>query len=81
MIAILEECVATGVVTQGELLKVTGFSKRTGGFQRQLEGLLKMELLEMTIPDKPTSPSQKYRITEKGKAVLDELGKLEEQSE
>ena len=29
--------------------------------------VLKMRLIEMTVPDKPQSPLQKYRITEKGK--------------
>jgi predicted transcriptional regulator len=27
----------------------------------------------MTIPDKPTSSKQKYRITEKGRALLAEV--------
>lgn len=34
--------------------------------------------LEMTIPDKPTSSKQKYRLTEKGRNLLAELEKLEE---
>ena len=29
-----------------------------------------MPLLEMTIPDKPRSSKQKYRLTEKGRIVL-----------
>lgn len=32
--------------------------------------LLKEDLLEMTIPDKPRSSEQKYRLTEKGRKVL-----------
>lgn len=31
---------------------------------------LKQALIEMTIPDKTTSPNQKYRLTEKGKQFL-----------
>ena len=30
-------------------------------------------LLEMTIPDKPTSSKQRYRITEKGRNMLASL--------
>lgn len=32
-------------------------------------------LIEMTIPDKPRSSKQKYRLTPKGKAVLASLAK------
>jgi len=34
-------------------------------------------LIEMTVPDKPRSRLQKYRLTEKGRAVLGKLEKGE----
>jgi len=37
-----------------------------------LTPLIKADLLQMTIPDKPNSPKQKYVITEKGKKFFEE---------
>ncbi len=34
---------------------------------RYLKPVLDLELVEMTIPDKPRSSKQKYRLTDKGK--------------
>ena len=34
--------------------------------------------LEMTIPDQPNHPNQKYRLTEKGKTLKKELEKQNE---
>ena len=39
-----------------------------------LQPLLEAGWLEMTIPDKPTSSKQKYRVTSKGRRLLAELG-------
>ncbi len=39
-----------------------------------LRPLLDAGLLEMTIPDKPRSSKQKYRLTDKGREVLEKLG-------
>ena len=38
---------------------------------RYLKPALDLELVEMTIPDKPKSRLQKYRLTKKGKAWFD----------
>ena len=38
--------------------------------ERYLEPVLDAELVEMTQPDSPKSPTQKYRLTEKGKRYL-----------
>ena len=56
-----------------ELQAVAGYSRRTGDFRRRLARLLNRGLLEMTIPGKPKSPLQKYRMTARGKAVLGRL--------
>jgi predicted transcriptional regulator len=42
--------------------------------QSYLKPALDDDLIEMTIPDKPRSSKQKYRLTEKGKRVLKEEG-------
>ena len=53
-----------------ELLAAAGYPGRTGDFRRRPERLLNRGLLEMTLPDRPRSPLQKYRLTARGKAVL-----------
>ncbi|MCF6290817.1 MAG: Fic family protein [Desulfobacterales bacterium] len=43
--------------------------------ERYLQPALAAGLIEMTIPDKPRSSKQKYRLTEKGREVLEILEK------
>ncbi len=56
--------------SRDELLEATGYSKRTGGSRRILERLLAQNLIEMTFPDKPNNPNQRYRITQEGRNRL-----------
>jgi len=60
-----------GSMSGQELLSIAGYASRTGNFKRSLEKLLQTDFLEMTIPDKPKSSKQRYRLTAKGKAVLE----------
>ena len=55
-----------------ELINAIGRKDRTKFRDQFIKPLLEMELLERTIPDKPNSRLQKYRLTEKGRKILDE---------
>ena len=59
----------------GELLKTAGRTNRTKFRDQVLRPLLDVGWLEMTIPDKPTSSKQKYRLTSNGRALLDKISK------
>lgn len=53
-----------------EIMAVSGRSDRTKFRHQVLNPLLEAGLIEMTIPDKPRSSKQKYRLTDKGRDVL-----------
>lgn len=59
-----------GPKTAKDLLAVAGYMNRTGNFKRSLTKLIETGLLELTMPDKPNSRFQKYRLTDKGRAIL-----------
>ena len=52
------------------LMEVAGRSDRTKFRNQVLGPLLKAGLLEPTIPEKPRSSRQRYRLTEQGRALL-----------
>jgi hypothetical protein len=59
--------------TRAVLQKSAGLRDREHFAASVLKPLLDRDLLEMTIPDKPRSSKQQYRITEKGRRLLAEL--------
>ena len=67
--ALLRACI-DGPVPGEALLAAVGYAHRTGHFRRWLDRLQREGLLEMTIPDKPRSPAQKYRLTNKGRRAV-----------
>lgn len=54
-----------------DLMDIAERSDRTKFRHQVLAPLLVNGLLEMTIPDRPTSSKQKYQLTTKGRAWLD----------
>lgn len=67
--AMLRACLG-GPVPSEALLATVGYSSRTRNFRKWLARLLREKLLELTALGKPTSPFQRYRLTEKGKAAI-----------
>jgi len=63
-VAILRKCSTESGIT--ELMEIAKRSDRTKFRNQVLSPLIDANLLEMTIPDKPRSSRQKYRITKKG---------------
>ncbi len=53
-------------LSASNLLHILGLNSKTGAFKRAIKELLEQGLIEYTIPDKPNSRLQKYRLTDKG---------------
>jgi len=64
---ILHKCLYDSEI--GELMAIAGRTNRTKFRDQVLNPLIDAGLIEMTIPDKPRSSKQRYRITPAGRAV------------
>ncbi len=62
--------VLQGEKTRGEIMKKLGLKDRMHFSKEYLARAIGAGYIEMTIPDKPNSRFQRYRLTEKGKAYL-----------
>jgi predicted HTH transcriptional regulator len=67
-VEVLRTCVAEMSIS--ELMDVAGRANRTKFRNSVLKPLMQAGLIEMTIPDRPRSSNQKYRVTERGRALL-----------
>jgi ATP-dependent DNA helicase RecG len=57
-----------------EILAHLGLRSVYLNFKRHIQLLVKQELLEMTIPEKPQSSKQRYLITNLGRKILSPKG-------
>ena len=60
----------SGSLSAAELVSKLGLKSKTGALKRSLQQLLDNGLVAYTIPDKPASRLQQYRLTEKGRELL-----------
>ena len=72
-VEILNQCADACAIA--DLMQLVGRSDRTKFRNQVLNPLIQEGLLMMTVPDKPTSSLQKYRATERGRALLAKLKK------
>ncbi len=70
-VKILHKCMESKSIT--DLMTIAGRTNRTKFRDQVLKPLLEEGLLVMTIPDKPTSSNQKYRLTDKGTTIIAKL--------
>lgn len=64
------ELLQAQTLSAGALVKALGLKSKTGAFKRTLADLLDAGLIAYTLPGKPDSRLQQYRITEEGKTIL-----------
>jgi ATP-dependent DNA helicase RecG len=62
-----------GEMKSGELRAVTGYKDRENFRKNIIQVAVRQSLIEMTIPEKPQSRSQKYRLTALGKQLKAKL--------
>jgi ATP-dependent DNA helicase RecG len=56
--------------TREEILGFLEIGNQTKNFNANIKPLLDNDIIELTVPDKPRSRNQKYRLTSKGKKLL-----------
>lgn len=63
--------VMTGEMTRGGIQSRLGLKDEKHFREYYQQVAVKQGLIEMTYPDSPRSPKQKYRLTDKGMALLE----------
>lgn len=65
---------ANGPLANAAISGALGQKEISGHLNQVIRVLLADQTLEYTVPDKPTSRLQQYRLTDKGRALLATLG-------
>mgnify|MGYP000986352963 FL=1 len=69
-VALLLAFAASGSRSRAELLTTIGLTDAYGNYRRHLLPLIEQGYLARTVPDRPNSRLQRYRITDAGRARL-----------
>jgi ATP-dependent DNA helicase RecG len=64
------EVLSEGEKTNAQMMDEIGMRHRPTFRENYLDPALSQGLIEMTIPEKPDRPHQKYKLTEKGKKLM-----------
>ncbi len=64
-----------GELNRGLLMEKLGLHDRKSFGKNYLQSALEQDLIEMTQPDSPKSPTQKYRLTDAGEHLLKSMQK------
>jgi ATP-dependent DNA helicase RecG len=57
-------------LSANDLTEILGLRSKTGAFKRTIKEMMDRNIIEYTIPDKPNSRLQKYRLTDAGNHLL-----------
>jgi ATP-dependent DNA helicase RecG len=66
-------CLKEGPSGRKGILSQLGYAQPSGNYKASMDRLLNGTLIERTIPDNPTSRLQQYRLTDKGRRLLETL--------
>ena len=67
--------IGSGEKSTSDITQQYGWSRVYGGLARALKNLMADGIIEYTIPEKPRSRLQKYRLTPKGRQMLAQKGR------
>ena len=68
--------VMNGEMTTSEMMRLVGIRQRKNFHSHYISEALKSGIVEMTQPDSPRSPTQKYRLTAKGRNLLSHASQI-----
>jgi predicted HTH transcriptional regulator len=71
--------VIKGEMNRSELMQAVALKDRVNFSKNYLEPAIRGNMVEMTQPDSPKSPTQKYRLTDRGREIVQRIGPAEKE--